>query len=66
MPLYGADEVSDRLDCHDQPAGQQDASFAERSKVLGAAVSVGVLGVCGLAAQPHSEERQDRSEDISA
>ena len=62
----GTDEIPDRLDRHDKPAGKQDASLTERSKVLGAAVSVGMLGVRRLAPQPHSEERQDRRNDVSA
>ncbi len=47
----GTDKLPDRLDCHDHPTCEQNTGLAERPKVLRAAVTVGVLGVRGLAAQ---------------
>ena len=71
IPVHGrfagaAGEARDRLDAHEHAAGQQQRSLPERSEVLGAAVTVGVLEVGGPAAEFDREERQHGGDHVAA
>ena len=59
-------QVADRLDAHQQAAGEQDRRLAQRAEVLGAAVAVGVLAVGRPPAQAHGEEREHRGDHVPA
>ena len=60
------DQVADRLDRDDQPAGEQDRGLAERAEVLGAAVAVGVAAVGGPPAEAHREEGEHGGDHVAA
>ena len=44
----------------------RERGLAQRSEVLGAAVTIRVLGVGRAATQPHGEERERRGDHIAA
>ena len=65
-PRLAGDQMADRLNGHEQAAREQDRRLAERAEVLGAAMTVGMLGIRGPAAQANREERQGGGDHVAA